>query len=165
MPIGFKNFPAIFQRIMNYEPGDYLYKGCLVYMDDIVIYGKTLEKHNQRLKTILSKLNNKNLEINLEKMQVMKNEIKLLGMIINGKTVSMPDEKRQNIFTFGIPRTKKDLQNFLDTIIYHRRFIEDFGLKTEQFYLNFLRKTSLCVIGQKNIQLFLKTYKKKQIKR
>jgi len=53
MPIGFKNAPAIFQRLMNFVLIGIQGLKCLVYLDDIVIYGSSLEKHNKRLITVL----------------------------------------------------------------------------------------------------------------
>jgi len=116
MPMGFKNAPLIFQRIMNFELNEYLYKGCAVYMDDVVIYGKTIEEHDSMLRNVLNKFKEKNFKINSEKLQVSKSQIKLLGMVIDGNTVAMPEETRQKVFEFQIPKTKKELQRFLGTI-------------------------------------------------
>lgn len=85
IPMGFKNSVAIFQRIMNYELREFIGKGCYVYMDDIIVYGRTKEEHNERLREILECLRKKRLKINVEKMQLCRNEMKGLGMIIDGK--------------------------------------------------------------------------------
>lgn len=86
-----------FQKIMEKELQEWLYKGCLAYLDDIVIYAKTVEEHDRILYQVLNKLKSKYLKINVQKIQLRRNEIKLLGMIINGKTVKMPEEMRDKI--------------------------------------------------------------------
>ena len=82
MPMGFKNAPTFFQRIMDKELREHLYKGCMVYLDDIVVYAKTVDEHDRILKEVLEKLKEKNLKINMEKLQLRKSSIKLLGMQI-----------------------------------------------------------------------------------
>lgn len=129
-PMGFKNAPAIFQRIMERELKEWIYKGCMVYLDDIVMYAKTVDEHDDILFKVLNKLNEKNFKINAEKLQIRKKTIKLLGMTIDGKTIKMPEEMREKIMEFKIPKTKKDLQRFLGAITYHRRFIDEIGKKT-----------------------------------
>ncbi|KAI5150717.1 hypothetical protein ENBRE01_1663 [Enteropsectra breve] len=74
------------------------------------------------------------LKINIEKIQLMKKEIKLLGMRVDGETVTMPEEMREKILEFSIPKTKNDLQKFLGAINYHRRFIDNYGEKTLILY-------------------------------
>ena len=134
MPMGYKNSPAIFQRIMEKELRQWIGKGCLIYLDDIVIYGKTMEEHDKVLLEILKHLKEKSFKINVEKIQLRKEQVKLLGLIINGETVEMPKEMKEKIFVFQVPKTKKDLQRFLGAINYHRRFIDNINEKTNSLY-------------------------------
>lgn len=50
-------------------------------------------------------------------------------MIINKDTVRMLDELKQKIFEFQVPETKKELQRFLSTINYNRRFVDNLNEK------------------------------------
>lgn len=90
MPMGYKNAPFIFQRIMNHELRKWLGKGVLVYLDDIVIYGKNEKEHDLIYTEIVKKLEKKNLIINTAKVQYKKREILFLGQLVNGETVKMP---------------------------------------------------------------------------
>lgn len=52
MPFGFKNAPSTFQRVMDNVLRNITNKGCLVYMDDIIIYSTSLQKHMEILKNV-----------------------------------------------------------------------------------------------------------------
>lgn len=52
MPFGLKNAPATFQRLMNSVLSGLQGLKCLIYLDNIVIYGASLENHNQRLREV-----------------------------------------------------------------------------------------------------------------
>ena len=67
MPMGLKNAPALFQRIMNHELRDLINNGVQVYLDDIIIYGNTIDEHNKVLNKTLKILSECNLQINKTK--------------------------------------------------------------------------------------------------
>lgn len=72
IPMGYKNASFIFQRIMNHELRKWLGKRVLVYLDDIVIYGKNEKEHDLIYAEIVEKLEGKNLIINTEKIRYKK---------------------------------------------------------------------------------------------
>jgi len=49
MPMGLANSPSTFQRMMNKVLEGLIGQCCLVYMDDVIVFGKTVEEHNQNL--------------------------------------------------------------------------------------------------------------------
>ena len=112
MVMGFKNSPAFFQQIMELELREWIGNGCLVYLDDIVIYAKNKETHDELFIKILTKLKEKNLRVNPQKVQIRKPQIRLLEMIVDGTTVTMPEDMKDKIFAFQEPKSKKDLQRF-----------------------------------------------------
>lgn len=134
MPQGFKNSPAIFQQIMDMVLRDFIDNGCNVYLDDIVVYGKTKEDHDNMLKKVLFKLQENNFKINITKMQYKQKEVKLLGSIIDGITQKPIPEKQSKILTFQIPRTKKELQRFLGFANYYRKYLKNFATIAEPLY-------------------------------
>src|SRR3989337_2791497 len=83
MPFGLNNAPATFQRLMNGILRDYLRKFCLVYLDDIIIYSKTLEEHKQHVKQVLDKIREANLKLKPSKCQWFKEELTFVGHVIN----------------------------------------------------------------------------------
>jgi hypothetical protein len=56
MPFGLKNAPSTFQRVMNLVLYDLIDVCCVVYLDDILIYSRSIEEHWQHLRAVFSRL-------------------------------------------------------------------------------------------------------------
>ena len=79
LPFGLLNGPATFERLMDTVLRGRKPKLCLVYLDDLCIFGRTMEEHNQRLLAILQCLDQANLSLNIEKCVFGKNQVTILG--------------------------------------------------------------------------------------
>lgn len=93
MSMGLRNAPSTFQRLMNSVLCGLNGLKCLVYLDDVVIYGKSLHEHNQNLNEVFSNLKNYNLKVNPEKCQFLCKQIYYLGHLITESGVK-PDPKK-----------------------------------------------------------------------
>lgn len=80
MPFGLKNAPAIFQRGMNDILREHIGKRCYVYVDDVVIFGKNLEEHNENLRIVLETLQRANLKVQLDKSEFLKKINRIFGL-------------------------------------------------------------------------------------
>lgn len=127
LPFGLKNAPAIFQCMIDDVLKECIGKICYVYIDDIIIFSKSIEEHLSHIKLILSKLSKANLKINLEKTEFLKTEIEYLGFIISGKGIRADPKKIQAIQNTQEPTNLKELKSFLGLASYYRRFIKDFA--------------------------------------
>jgi hypothetical protein len=67
MPQGYRNNPAVFQRAMNYVLGNEIGKRCLMYIDDILVFGKNIQEHDENLKVVEKIIQRYGLKENLEK--------------------------------------------------------------------------------------------------
>jgi hypothetical protein len=56
VPFGFSNAPVVFMCLMNGIFREYLYKFVIVILDDIIIYSKSEEEHEQHLTMVLQVL-------------------------------------------------------------------------------------------------------------
>ncbi|KAF9756152.1 Retrovirus-related Pol polyprotein from transposon opus [Nosema granulosis] len=83
MPQGFKNSSGILQRIIDDILNDILESKYMVYMDDIIVYGKTKEEHDENLNDVLQRLSKNNFKVNSDKMQYKNETVKLLVYMIN----------------------------------------------------------------------------------
>ena len=79
MPFGLTNAPATFCNLMNNVLFDYLDDFVVVYLDDIVIYSRTLEEHVNHLSLVLSQLRKYTLYVKMEKCEFAQQEIKIFG--------------------------------------------------------------------------------------
>jgi len=127
MPFGLKNAPATFQRLMNSVLTGMQGLKCLVYLDDIVIYGASLEEHNKRLEEVLQRLRENNLKLQPDKCEFLRKETIYLGHIISENGISPDPSKLTAIKEFPMPRKVKDIQSFIGLAGYYRKFIADFS--------------------------------------
>ena len=74
MQFGLYNAPATFQRLMNLVLAGVQRSECLVYLDDIIVLGKSYEDHLQNLGIVLCKLHCANLRLKLPKCAFCKKE-------------------------------------------------------------------------------------------
>ncbi|KRH93912.1 DNA dependent reverse transcriptase, partial [Pseudoloma neurophilia] len=79
MPQGFKNSPAIFQRGMQIVLKDLLYEKCFCYLDDILVFGKDENEHDENFKEVKGKLDGFGLKMNEEKSKIRMKEVDFFG--------------------------------------------------------------------------------------
>lgn len=127
MPFGLKNAPATFQRLMNSILADYIGKICLVYLDDIIIFSTSLQEHICSLKAIFKRLKEVNLKVQLDKSEFLKRETDYLGHIISGDGIKPNPMKISVIKNFPIPKTQKEIKQFLGLTGFYRKFIKDYA--------------------------------------
>ena len=127
MPFGIAAAPGTFQEMMTKVLGKI--KGAMVYLDDILIYSRSKEKHYTILGEVLKAIEEAGLRINPEKCQIIKEEIRFLGHIISKEGVQTDPSKIQAIQNFGKPNCVKKLRSFLGICNYYRRFISDYAKK------------------------------------
>ena len=93
MPFGLCNAPATFQAMMNKIFKEYLRKFVGVYMDDIIIYSRTMEEHATHLDHILQILEDNKLYAKLSKCEFAKSSMEYLGHIISKEGIMMDPSK------------------------------------------------------------------------
>ena len=79
MPFGLVNAPATFQRLMENMLAGLVREGCLIYLDDILVTGKTFEEHNRNLRKVLVRLREAGLRLKPKKCFFAQLEVEYLG--------------------------------------------------------------------------------------
>lgn len=131
MPFGLKNAPAAFQRAMNSVLTGLIGNICFVYLDDIIVIGESLNIHLKNLNTVLERLANFNLKIQLDKCEFLKRETEFLGHTITPEGIKPNPDKISKILDWKLPTTQKEIKQFLGLTGYYRRFIKDYSKLTK----------------------------------
>lgn len=120
MFFGLTNSPATFQNMMNDLFRDLVGKGVvIVYMDDILIFTKTLEEHREVTRQVLDILKSNNLSLKPEKCEWEQKKIVYLGLVISEDGVEMDPAKVTAVKDWPEPRDRRELQQFLGFANYY----------------------------------------------
>ena len=129
MPFGVTNAPATFQRMMNELFKEELDHFVLVYLDDILIFSKTLKEHIEHIRQALEKLREARLFARLHKCAFFQKRVEYLGFDVSPQGIQPSPEKVRTIVEWPQPKSVKDIRSFLGLASFYRRFIKNFSLK------------------------------------
>ena len=127
MPFGLCNAPATFQRLMDMVLAGLQWSSCLVYLDDIIVIGKTFEDHLMNLREVFKHLKEAGLKLKRNKCDLCMEQVKFLGHIVSAEGVQIDPEKTEKVAQWPQPFSKREVQQFLGLANYYRRFVKDFA--------------------------------------
>ena len=153
MPFGLTNAPAVFQRFIDHILSEFIYKFVVVYLDDILIYSKSLDEHRTHVAQVLKVLQENYLVVKLEKCIFHVPEIEFLGHIVSGTYVKTDPKKIKAVKEWPEPKSVKEVQSFLGLCNYYRRFIKNFSLIASPLF-QLIRKNSKFFWSQEKSQAF-----------
>ena len=123
LPFGITSAPEIFMRKMN-GILDGL-KGVCVCMDDILVHGESMEANNEKLKAVMSRLNEVSLRLNPKKSVYQQSELKFLGHIFSKDGIKADRDKVSAIQNLPSPSGVDQLRQVLGMIHYLGSYIPD----------------------------------------
>ncbi|XP_066162190.1 uncharacterized protein [Oryza sativa Japonica Group] len=127
MSFGLTNAPAFFMNLMNKVFMEYLDKFVVVFIDDILIYYRTKEEHEEHLRLALEKLREHQLYAKFSKCEFWLSEVKFLGHVISAGGVAVDPSNVESVTNWKQPKTVSKIRSFLGLAGYYRRFIENFS--------------------------------------
>ena len=125
MPFGMRNAASTFQRLMWMVTKDL--EGCVIYLDDIVIFSDTWEEHVNRIEALFKRLKDAGLVVNLSKSEFAKSEVLYLGYKVGQGKVAPKESNVEALLRFPVPLSKKNIRQFLGLAGYYRRFVPHFS--------------------------------------
>ena len=127
MPMGLCNAPATFSRLMNHVLGNENFNSLLIYLDDVLVFGKSVDEMLQRLDTVFGKLRAFGLKIKPQKCSLFRREVKFLGHIVSAAGVATDPEKIKAVQEWEEPTSETELRSFLGLAGYYRRYVPSFA--------------------------------------
>eukprot|EP00253_Pinus_taeda_P020306 PITA_20306 len=127
LPFGLTNALATFMCLMNSIFHPYLDQFMLIFIDDILIYSRTIEEHHEHLRIVLQTLREHQLYAKFSKCDFFKEEIQYLGHVITKDGIAVDPEKIKAIMEWPVPKDVVDVRYFMGLAGYYRRFVEGFS--------------------------------------
>ena len=150
MPFGLCNALATFQRLMEAALVGLAREKCIVYLDGILVMGRTFEEHLDNLAQVLSQVKQAGLRLKPRKCHLAKRKVCHLGYVVFNEGISADPVKGEAVKSFATPTDVKPLRAFLGLASYYRRFIPSFSRVAAAFFLLIGR---CCVpVGDKRCQ-------------
>nr|GEY65635.1 putative reverse transcriptase domain-containing protein [Tanacetum cinerariifolium] len=127
MPFGLTNAPAVFMDLMNRIFHEFLDKFVIVFIDDILVFSKSKEQHEDHLRTVLQTLRQEKLYAKFSKCEFWLSSLAFLGHIVSAERITMDPAKVEAITKWPRPTSVTEVRSFLGLAGYYRRFVEGFS--------------------------------------
>jgi hypothetical protein len=127
MPFGLNNAASTFQRTMELALQGLQWVTCLVYIDDIITYGRNFTEHIQRVDEVLNRIKQAALKLKPEKCNLFQTRVTFLGHVVSDKGVSPDPNNVAKIVQWPTPQNAKQVKLFLETGSYYSRLFKDFA--------------------------------------
>ena len=127
LPFGLTNAPATFMHMMNSIFRPYLDKFVIVFLDDILIYSRSLAEHRRHVRQALDLLRENRLYANAKKCSFFKESLSFLGHVVSAEGISMEKDKVKAIQDWPPPVNVSGVRSFLGLAGYYRKFVRNFS--------------------------------------
>ena len=134
MPFGLCNAPAMFQRLMENVLTGLAREKCVIYLDDILVIGKTFEEHLSNLREVFVRLSRAGLQLKPSKCKLLHREVQFLGYVVSASGVAADPKKVSAVADFSRPKDLKSLRAFLAPTSYYRKFVPRYSTIAQPLY-------------------------------
>ena len=128
MPFGLTNAPATFMDLMNRVFQPYVDQFVVVFIDDILVYSKDAQEHEQNLRIVMETLREKKLFAKLSKCDFWVKEVSFLGYIVLAEDIRVDPIKIEASVNWKLHRNVTEIRSFLGLVGYYRRFVKGFSI-------------------------------------
>ena len=148
MPFGLCNAPSTFARLMELVLKDPHWKICLIYLDDVIVMGRTFEEELERLKQVFARLACAGLKLKPKKCFLFQKRVSYLGHLVTDEGISADPGKAEQVHTWPTPENSTEVKSFLGLASYYRRFIPNFAAVAQPLHKLTEAKTEFVWTGQ-----------------
>ncbi|GBG62370.1 hypothetical protein CBR_g30324 [Chara braunii] len=127
MPFGLTNAPTTFQAAMTMEFREMLDRFVLIYLDDILVYSRSLDEHVEHLRTVLERLREAKYKANRDKCEFARQELEYLGHYVTPQGIRPLADKIEALRVWPEPTNTMDVRSFKGLAGYYQRFITGYS--------------------------------------
>jgi hypothetical protein len=149
MPMGAKNSPATLARVMEKVLGPLVGEVCELYVDDLLIWGKTIHEHNENLGKVLEAFRKWNVKVKPAKCSFGACEVDFLGYKVGRHEIRASEKKVEAVKRMKAPENAQELRRILGMVTYLRGFVRNYASKVNKLR-ELLRKGHSFVWTQKH---------------
>ena len=127
LPMGLTNAPATFMHLMHQIFRPFLDKFVVVFLDDVLIYSRTLAEHRKHVRQVLDLLRQHKLYCKESKCDFFREQVEFLGHVVDRDGIHMMESKVKAVREWPTPTSADDVRSFLGLAGYYRKFIQGFS--------------------------------------
>ena len=127
LPFGLTDAPATLQRAIDMILSGVKWKTSLVYLDDGIVFSRTVEEHITHLYEVFGQLSRAGVSLKAAKCLLVQQEVDYLGHIMGRGHIRVNEKNMVGLRRAEPPSSKKDIRSFLSMCNAYRRFVKDYA--------------------------------------
>merc|ERR1711893_81089 len=127
MPFGLNNAPATFQRLMEKVLDGLVWDYVVVYLDDVIIFSKTIDEHLKHLAAVLERFKKSGLKLKPKKCELCRDQVDYLGHTVTPEGVATKADLIEKVRNWDPPRTVRQVRQFLGLCNYYHPYVESYS--------------------------------------
>ena len=127
MPFGLNNSASTFQRTMELVLQGLQWVTCLIYIDDIIVFGANFDQHVQGVEEVLDRIRQAGLKLKAAKINLLQKEVVSLGHVVSREGIKPCPTNITKIVDWPRPKTAKQIRQFVAMGSIYRRYIRGFA--------------------------------------
>jgi hypothetical protein len=124
MAMGLMNSGATFQRLMDMLMAGLVFESCLVYLDDIIVFSRSLGEHFERLEAVFKRLRACGLKLKPIMCRLLQKQVGFLGHVVSEDGIATDPTKTEQVRDWPVPASFRDIRGFLGLCGHYRRFVK-----------------------------------------
>ena len=127
LPFGVCNGAASAQRLMENLLKGLQWERCLLYIDDVICFGKTFKETLDCLEEVLVRIEKAGLKLKPKKCFLFQKQVPFLGHVVSSEGIKCDPDKIKAVLEWEAPTNLKALRAYLGFTSYYRRFINKYS--------------------------------------
>jgi len=127
LPFGLVNAPASFQRALDIILSGLRWQTCLVYLDDVIVFSRTVDEHIRHLREVLLLLEKAGVSLKPSKCHLFQQEVEYLGSVVRPGQLPVNQNNIKILAQALPPRNQTELKSFPGMCNVYRRFIKAYA--------------------------------------